>query len=607
MNKYDFPSLLVETQRIVHDYLSQVTSFANQLYRKMQSDPNPRARYLEAAGFPALHDDNTFGIGRKSENLFEGCTRVFLINPVIDKILEARGVVREWRFGSTYAEHDCSNKDYEDEAYLEFIIEHQQKRIGFRYTPLGNRNQSRELLERDFNYLYNRAQIPAFKLLSPIDEVWSIDWSGLDRDVLDSFQIVLSKSHNKSRAITSKDFFLLFLSDDEFEQLHRTLKSAVIQAQQSIGMKTVPLLFSNNLLSFKDSILQNFTESSVSSWAYEFENSVFPNGIASLDNNDINIINSSFFGNEYRNALKGHSDFAKSFITSEYLFQTTSENLVIDYTSVVVGYLKSVEQLLFIIYESAFQGSEGMDYWDSERNYRAFCSKRKNGHSIPTSGEIENPYFINEKLYKYYHRKKTGSKAPDFGELTYFLRYNSVLWNVSEQGKEYIFACLNDFRSYCRNHHFHKDNIWSTNYDIVRRIRNNTFIILYYLLGSFKLLDQRQSIEAQLGIENYSFNYLYQEIILNHKRLLWAKSQDGYEGLIIYVGSNNFAQYDADSKLTGIELHFVKLHSFTPTNITHAKIKDLLMNHDYSVTNSLIVTDASMLINFTPIGHIQKQ
>ena len=48
-------------------------------------------------------------------------------------------------------------------------------------------------------------------------------------------------------------------------------------------------------------------------------------------------------------ALCGKEDFAHSFITSEYLYQTLRGNNEFDYTAIVSGYLKSVEQLLFRI------------------------------------------------------------------------------------------------------------------------------------------------------------------------------------------------------------------------------------------------------------------
>lgn len=43
----------------------------------------------------------------------------------------------------------------------------------------------------------------------------------------------------------------------------------------------------------------------------------------------------------------GDEDFAKSFMTSEYLFELFKNKINIDYTWVICGYVKSVEQLLY--------------------------------------------------------------------------------------------------------------------------------------------------------------------------------------------------------------------------------------------------------------------
>lgn len=53
------------------------------------------------------------------------------------------------------------------------------------------------------------------------------------------------------------------------------------------------------------------------------------------------------------------------------------------------------------------------------------------------------------------------------------------MWRISESGKEYVFTCLDDFRKYCRNSHFHKENINVYDYDTVKRIRNNAHVCLY--------------------------------------------------------------------------------------------------------------------------------
>lgn len=613
MNKCNYPKLKKDFEEIMRNYLLQVSSFTSQKFSSKQHVIPARTRYFRGPGFAMLHENFNPKSDAEASNLLEGCTRVFLINPMLNKLFEHLNIACDWRYGNTFAKFTCSNREYENDAYLEFIIEEDHKKIGYRYTPLCYSESEQELMKRDWDYLYNHKAIPGFDKFCTIDEVWAIDWSGIKPEELASFQVTLSKK-DKSHAITAQEFLLRYFTQEEYEEFVSLLKNAMGQAHQFIGLKTIPLLSPNSLLAFKDIVLLDFDEQSVQKLAYRFSNPLsVPTPLLSHD--DTKEINKMFFGCEYRNAIKGHSDFAKSFITSEYLFRTISPDLVIDYTAVVVGYLKSVEQLLYLIYTSAFNGRKGMYYWDSERNYNSYCSSlRKRNRPIPQmrpEDKEPNPYSTGENRYKYYHKKRTGDKAPEFGDLIWFLRHNqefwgAALWNVSDSGKDYIFSCLDDYRNYCRNQHFHKDNIWSANYQVVLQIRNNTFVCLYYLLGALNLLDKSVSKQAQLGIESYSFNYLYQEVFHHRKRFFWAKVQDGYEGIIYYLGNDNTAQYDADSRLINIELHFAKIPGYTPHTLSRSKIEELIADGNFISSNLFTVSSTANLTSFSAI-HISKK
>ena len=51
----------------------------------------------------------------------------------------------------------------------------------------------------------------------------------------------------------------------------------------------------------------------------------------------------------YHRAMTGMKRFAKSYITSEYLSDQYNGNNIFDYTAIITGYLKSVEQLMYEI------------------------------------------------------------------------------------------------------------------------------------------------------------------------------------------------------------------------------------------------------------------
>lgn len=54
-----------------------------------------------------------------------------------------------------------------------------------------------------------------------------------------------------------------------------------------------------------------------------------------------------FLDEKFDEVFVGKSNFAKSFLTSEYLYKYFKKNPMFDYTPIVSGYLKSIEQLLY--------------------------------------------------------------------------------------------------------------------------------------------------------------------------------------------------------------------------------------------------------------------
>ena len=388
-----------------------------------------------------------------------------------------------------------------------------------------------------------------------------------------------------NKTVTANEFFEALFSAELYELFVAETRAAVNQAQNIIALEATPQLMPNNILAFKDSVIEELSENKIANRDYVFSKKRYIGLPPSLTVDDRAIMHEAFFKNGYRYSLIGKSDFAQSFITSEYLFRTINSGLSIDYTSVVVGYLKSVEQLLYALYISAFRRADGMCYWDA-------CTKNKN-HFDPALPQYRyDPY--DEQCFrmqeKYFHRKRVGTAAPEIGMLAQFLRYYDACWNISETGKEYVCACLDDFRAYCRNHHFHKDNIGHDKYAKVKLIRNNTIVCLYYLLGAFKFLDENTSINEQLGIMNYDFENLYRTIWEKHRRLFWISSADGYSGVAYYNGVFAPSGFDASGKLQNAQLYFVKLPDMDRSNAfvedILCKLNDVEYVHSHTLTVS---------------------
>ena len=146
---------------------------------------------------------------------------------------------------------------------------------------------------------------------------------------------------------------------------------------------------------------------------------------------------SYFLSKGYVKAFVGTSDYAKSFLTSEYLFHFFERNPLFDYTPIVSGYIKSVEQLL-----------------------HKTCFIYRNANNIRVS-------FKSYTLADY---------------IAFLSRNPGIIRPEVRAALDIIIDCLDSYRIESRNHLFHKDYLSS--WEDVTAIRSNTIFIYTVLLGS---------------------------------------------------------------------------------------------------------------------------
>lgn len=600
MHNIDLANLRTKLDRIVHDYLFQVSSLENRNYFSDNNFIQAQTTVLHKLGFSVLTGKQSTPAS-KEDAFLEGSTRVFLINPIIKYLLDEHQIENDWRHGSTFAKYTLSNRKYELDAFVEFVIVHDGKNIGCRFTPNSYPTEETYVMNRDFDYLYKHLPIPGFDRLSRIDELWVLDWTGLSTEELKKKNNPIPGGRNLCTYVSLPDFFSTLFSTEIYEMFFSVSQDAISQADDLIALKAVPQLRSSNLLSLKKVVLADFSEEAVTKFEYDFKDASKKSMLTPLSEADTKLIDEAFFDQGLRNSIVGGCDFAHSFLTSEYLYKTITEGLSIDYTAVVVGYLKSVEQLLYLYYLSAYGKNTSLTYWDQYKDAKKF--------------DPNKPYFRYEPynpsqqwMQKKYSRKKgVGDNAPEIGKLIYFLRYYELAWNISEKGKEYVFACLDDYRDSCRNSLLHKDNIGPNEYAFVKRIRRNTLVCLYYVLGAFKLLDQSTQPAVQLGIADYSFDDLYQLIWQRRRRLFWVKGLDDYEGVIIYQYHSMPDRYDASGRLDGAKLHFIKCPDISDDTVYSDEIESLLSNDNYVVKNTIYISRDTMPLDIRPIQAKRKR
>lgn len=572
---------------IVKDYLYKISVLQNHNHFKKYKITDSREKYYLCHGFGIFNDETENDYVVKEELFLEGCTRVFLINPIMKYLLNRHGIENEWQYGSTFANFSIANREYELSHFLEFIAVLNEKKIGVRYTKSEYSMEESYVMERDSAFTIRKESIPGYDKLRSIDFLYSIDWSGLAEEELSKIHSPVAGMTSFSRDISIKKFFEKYFSTEEYDIMLHSVKKAIKSAKEIIALKAVPQLLPNNILQFKLTVLEDFSLERMKKLSYDFQNK---RDIKIEREADLRIIENNFFKLERRKALIGSADFAKSFITSEYLFRTVREGLSIDYTSIVVGYLKSVEQLLYLLYVSAFKGDAGMSYWDE-------CNKRRSFDPDKPLQYRFDPYGSKCKQEKYWHRKKSGRKAPDISELNRFLRYFNEMWLISESDKEYVCKCLDDFRCYCRNAHFHKNNIEFSEYDMVKRIRNNTHVCLYYLLGGFELMNESIDKTKQLGIIDFGFEMMHQKIRQRGCRLIEAEFKDGSRSILYYLNKDEKIEYDEAGKIKDGCMKFLKIDidkedMYIDEVLQLAEDKEYVSNHTLCVTANNMPLDA---------------
>lgn len=574
-----------EIKKIANEYLYNVSSLKNHNYFKEKSEMDSRTKYYKCLGFHFLYEEFENDYIVDEEIFLEWCTRTFLINPIFEYLLNQHNIENEWRFGTTFSYEILSNREYELENFLEFIAILKGEKVGIRYTRMSYSASEGRNIDIDYKRLIGEERIQGFNKLNTIDRVYILNCSGITDEELACIHPTISGMKSMSEEFTVKEFFNRFFSIKEYDIFESVTKIAIKQAKEIIGLSAVPQLLPNNMLNFKETVLDDFSVCKTESYQYKFKEDA---KLEKIDERDLQIIKDRFYGLGYCNSIIGNENFAKSFVTSEYLYRTIKDGLSIDYTAVVAGYIKSVEQALYLLYKSAFKGKKKLIYWDTHK-----YSKKKNNNFDESLPEYRyNPYDVPESEKKqeaYSHNMK----ERDFGELIRFLRYYEKMWCISEKGKEYVYACLDDFRAYCRNSHFHKHNIDASQYNLVKTIRNNTQVCLFYLLGGFSLLDSSANDRNQLGIIDYSFETLYKKIRQRRLYTFVIKDENDLETVLYYLNNDEDITYDELGTMQNAKLHFLKT-SIDKNDVYISDLKELLLNEKYVKENTVCITRNNM-------------
>ena len=399
--------------------------------------------------------------------------RNYLINPILEELLNEsgykitsslKGIRRCVSFSnSAIEEYNCYP--------FQFIIETENIKIGVRYTELHDIDDGDDV----FRELLNNFRI---------DKVIILHFSKDMNIVSNSYSKIIDISH-----YSIKNFLDEFINENIYQYFLITLTEAIDDMQELIGFDVIPRLSMSNLAKVRLDLRENLQNVNLKALSYnsqkEFNN---------LEECDLDIINSNLEKGKAE-VLLGKSDFAKSYLTSEYLYKVLVDNSNFDYTSVVAGYLKTIEQFLYRLLEYHMD-IDGSEKWIKVTKYMAKGKERR-----------PNPKYKKDRNKQQILVKRHNLKYMDtsLGPLINYIDENEDCCEISKDGKTILTDLLNDYRKSVRNGYFHKHNL--EDIEEVRRIRNNTLYLLCFLIGSLKDFDI-----TKFGYLDFSFNDFYHAV-----------------------------------------------------------------------------------------------
>ena len=457
----------------------------------------------------SIASDN-FYIYQKYERVVQSDVRNYLINPILEELL--------------------NNSGYKVESQLDKLRKHS----GY------NNDKIEHYSICPFQFVITNFQI---------DKVIILHFSDEQDFELNQYRELINISD-----YSIKMFFDEFINDNLYNYFLTTLEEVIEEMQKLIGFDTIPSINISNVTGVKLDLRETIKNIDFQLLTYnsskEFD---------SLSRNDLSNICSNL-DNGKAQVMVGESDFAQSYITSEYLYQVLVDKFnnnkleyKFDYTSVVAGYLKTIEQFLYklLCYQMDYDRSEK---WIKIGKKYVYRNKKR---EYPRKEEVrENPK--NKGIYQVLvTRNNLKFMDISLGSLIWYVYDNENCWNLSDQGKELLKTLLFDYKDSVRNGYFHKHNL--EDIEEVKRIRDNTLYLLCFIIGSLKDFDI-----SKFGILDFSFNDFYTAIseVPKHIPLYIQETIISQPLLMTRVYKQEAESYNLNGQLEQ-NLYFAKINDFT--------------------------------------------
>lgn len=334
-----------------------------------------------------------------------------------------------------------------------------------------------------------------------------------------------------------RDFFVDNFGEDEYREFKRFIGRLNSFIKECLGYSVVKTLTPNAMFSFKKEV-----EAEIINYPY-YESMVNDDGITY---EQLEQLKSQYIDNKYYMAVLNEGDFnsrfnvegcqfAESFITSEWLYQSIPESGKMDLTAIAMGYFKSIEQMLYTFTFSHVGENKWIDTWDRPDNWETIPARERRWQSQVNANTVKS--------------KKTFIMLERM--INFVKDYDDMFNDVST--RDYLVERLHDAQQ-LRNGYFHKDNLSET--EKVKKARDDAFVIYLLLFGSITASSQAKAI---LGIpeDDIQFDMLSEYVHCN-SAMTYYFEEDGQ--MVVALGQNDEGvTYSRDGIATYTGIYMNKL------------------------------------------------
>lgn len=416
---------------------------------------------------------------------------------------------------------------------VDFIIHENNLNIGYIFEEKNKRSQKIEKLMNEF-------------ALSKIVYIYTYE-SSTDCKYDDSCEQIEHIRHRK--------LFEECGESNKYDYYKQKVHEAIKFATDYINYSSMPVLNNKYLFDFKKELENDLLSLPINNLSYYAIDKYNEKDRMKLQADSLlltnDIIKDVFIDKKIYKALLGKSDFAKSFITAEYLYKYLSTNNRIDYTAIGVCFIKSIEQLLKSIIYLSFNEST-----DENRYLIAIKMKSEDFEKIDIR-DRNNNFNKKEVLFTSDYEYLFDGKLT-LENLCYFIKNNNGATIFSGDDKRILFDCLKAYTN-DRNKYLHKGKIESK--DTLDLIRENTRYLYVVLLGSAKHIEEEKALKNYLKIVDDNFDKTLSFLLDGEiGKSFVVEYNNGLKFNAILVKDKNIiTDYDEDGFIISSPLYFVRV------------------------------------------------